>query len=445
VVWLFVRKVVEPLEQLRDTAEAIGSGDFSRRIEVKSKDECGELAQVFNQMTDNLKRSRDELESTVERLKTTQAHLVQSEKLSGIGEFVAGVAHELNNPLTTVMGFSELLKSADNVSPEHTTFVEMIFKSAQRCQKIVQALLSFARRHQPERKPACVNKLIESSLEILSYQLRTSNIEAQLRLDPKLPLAMVDTHQIQQVIINIINNARHAIEAHRPKGWIRITTEPAGPNVRIAIQDSGPGIAPENLSKIFDPFFTTKEVGKGTGLGLSLCYGIIKEHGGSIIPLSRRGEGATFIIELPITQEGESPDPASAAGKSLTTNSSAGAGKRVLVIDDEEPILRMISEILTRQGYMVDVAADGETGLKRLQQNNYDVTLCDWKMPGLNGRQVYEQAREANPTLSGRFIFITGDLVNDRTRKFLDAENNICLPKPFSLSEFSAAISRVMV
>ncbi|MFM2294142.1 MAG: hypothetical protein RLZZ350_555, partial [Verrucomicrobiota bacterium] len=283
VIWFFVHKVTEPLQELRDSVEAIGSGNFSKRVEVKTHDEFGELSEAFNQMTENLQHSRSELEATVERLKTTQAHLVQSEKLSGIGEFVAGVAHELNNPLTTVMGFSELMQRSE-VSAEHRSFVEMIHKSAERCQKIVQALLSFARRHQPERKPFCVNKLIESSLEILQYQLRTSGIEIILRLDSKLPQAMVDSHQIEQVMVNIINNARQAIEAHSPKGWIKITTESAGPSVRITVQDSGPGISSDNLSKIFDPFFSTKEVGKGTGLGLSLCYGIIQEHGGTITP-----------------------------------------------------------------------------------------------------------------------------------------------------------------
>jgi signal transduction histidine kinase len=162
-------------------------------------------------------------EMTVETLKTTQAQLIQSEKLSGIGEFVAGVAHELNNPLTSVMGFSELLVQADG-NPQHKRHLEMIHKSAQRCQKIVQSLLSFARRHQPERKVVCLNRLVEAAVEILHYQLRTSNIEVTTQFDSELPPAMVDPHQLQQVFLNLLNNARQAIEAHQPKGWIKITT-----------------------------------------------------------------------------------------------------------------------------------------------------------------------------------------------------------------------------
>jgi signal transduction histidine kinase len=443
LICFLVGKVTEPLRELRDSAEAVGRGDFSRRVEVRYEDECGELAQVFNQMTENLKNSREQLEMTVETLKTTQAQLIQSEKLSGIGEFIAGVAHELNNPLTSVLGFSELLRQA-KVDAKHKRYLEMIHKSAMRCLKIVQALLSFARRRSPERKPTCANVLVEAAIEILQYQLRTSNIEVTTSLDPDLPLAMMDSHQIQQVFVNIINNGRQAIEAHQPKGCIKVTTEAEGDMVRVIIQDNGPGISEENLSKIFDPFFTTKEVGQGTGLGLSLCYGIIKEHGGKITPRSKPGEGAAFIIELPITKEAGDKIEEKTSAEPEPANPREGAGKSVLVIDDEEPILQMVREALTPGGYEVDIVPDGESGLRRLSQKDYDLALCDWKMPGLNGRQVYERLRDMKPALSKRMIFITGDVINESTRTFLEQQNKICLPKPFTLSEFRAAIRKVL-
>ncbi len=444
VVWIWVRKVTAPLEELRNSAEAVGRGDFSRRVEVHTRDEYGDLAQVFNQMTENLKNSREQLEATVETLKTTQAQLIQSEKLSGIGEFVAGVAHELNNPLTAVMGFSELLKQEDP-DPQRGRHLDMILKSAQRCQKIVQSLLSFARRHHPERKAVCVNTLVEGAVEILQYQLRTSNIEVTTQLDPLLPQAMVDPHQIQQVFLNIINNARQAMEAHQPKGWIKITSAVRSNNVCITFRDNGPGIPPENLSKIFDPFFTTKEAGKGTGLGLSLCYGIIKEHCGTIVPRSRPGEGATFVIELPISYAAEekSTTEIKRAPEREKIDPHEGAGKKVLVIDDEEPILQMVRETLTRRGYQVDIAADGEAGLRHLDRKQYDVTLCDWKMPGLNGQQIYERIRSKDPAQSERIIFITGDMVNERTCRFLEEKHRICLAKPFTFAEFRSALGKV--
>lgn len=439
LMWIFVRRVTGPLEELRASVEAVGRGDFSRRINVPSQDECGELAAVFNQMTENLKQSREQLELTVASLKATQTQLIQSEKLSGIGEFVAGVAHELNNPLTSVMGFSELLRTT-NSDPKLNRHLEMIHKSALRCQRIVQSLLSFARRHQPEKKLTGINKLLEGAVEFLAYQLRTSSIEVHLTLDPNLPQAFADPHQLQQVFVNIINNARQAIEAHSPKGWVRVSSERHGDLIELVFQDSGPGIPETHLSKIFDPFFTTKEVGKGTGLGLSLCYGIIKEHGGNIRVESRPGEGARFIIDLPVAAPAaESP------GEGVTTfftkpATREGEGKRVLIVDDELPILEVLSETLGEYGYDVETVSNGEAALQRLTRNRYDLALCDWKMPGLSGRAVYEQLQTVNPEMCQRMIFITGDVINERTQNFLKSENRACLSKPFSLAEFRAAV-----
>jgi two-component system NtrC family sensor kinase len=446
VVWFLINRVTRPLRELRDSAEAVGRGDFSRRVPVRSKDECGELAISFNGMTENVQQSRTQLEKTVETLKGTQEQLIQSEKLSAVGEFVAGVAHELNNPLAAVVGFSEILKDTD-VGEKSQRYLDMIYKSALRCQKIVQSLLSFARRHQPERKPVSVNKLIEAVLEIVAYPLRTSNIEVATHFDPKLPVIMADEHQIQQVLLNIVNNARQAIEAHQPQpdGRIKISTEVCEPNVRVIVQDNGPGIPEENLRRIFDPFFTTKGVGKGTGLGLSLCYGIIKEHGGSIKPLSRPGKGATFIIELPIAYDfGEAIESLPTASMEKF-NPRDGEGKKILVIDDEESILQLVHDGLGQSGYRVDTVADGETALRRLEEDHYDVVFCDWKMPGLNGRQVYERLCATNPGLCRRVIFITGDVINEQMQKFLEAEKRPCLAKPFTLAELSNVIKTVLL
>jgi signal transduction histidine kinase len=442
-VWLLVNKVTQPLSELRDGAEAVGRGDFTRRVPVRSPDECGELATVFNQMTDNIQQSRAEIEKNVETLKNTQMQLIQSEKLSAVGEFVAGVAHELNNPLATVMGFSEMLKDNDADS-KNRRYLDMIYKSAQRCQKIVQSLLSFARRHQHERKPMSVNGMVEAVLEMLNYQLRTSNIEVVTQFDLTQPVVLADGHQIQQVLLNIINNARQAIEGHKSSGQIKIFTETSGERIHIIIRDNGPGISAENLRRIFDPFFTTKEVGQGTGLGLSLCYGIIKEHGGNITPSSRPGEGTTFTIELPILHfNGDSIEAASAT-KSKTLNPDEGVGKRILVIDDEEAILQMLRERLSQSGYSVDTASDGENALRQMRQQNYDVTFCDWKMPGLNGRQIYEKLREAKPDRCRRVVFFSGDVINEQMRGFLEQEKRPCLAKPFKFEDVHAAIRAIL-
>ncbi|HZF01235.1 MAG TPA: ATP-binding protein, partial [Methylomirabilota bacterium] len=438
MVWFFVNKATKPFSELRQGAEAVGRGDFNQRILVTSRDECGQLALVFNRMTENLQQSHSQLEKTVETLKNTQEHLVQREKLSAIGEFVAGVAHELNNPMAAVVGFSELLKK-ETQNEKCQLFSDRIFQAAMRCKKIVQSLLSFARRDKPRREPVSMNDLVETVLDIVGYSLRTGNIEMVRQFDPNLPMVMADSHQMQQVLLNIIGNAQQAMEASQPYGRIKITTETCLPNIRVTIEDNGPGIAQENMPRLFDPFFTTKEVGKGTGLGLSLCYGFVKEHGGSITPSSELGKGATFVIELPAMEQ-VTVQSRPVETKKLTN----GNGKRILIIDDEEPILNMIREDLSSLGYKVDVTTDGEKALRELEDKRFDLAICDWKMPGLGGRQIYEQLRDTNPKICGRMIFITGDVVNPQIRRFMENENRPCITKPFTLSEFHTAVENIL-
>ena len=440
VVWFFVHRVTRPLLELRDSAEAVGRGDFSRRVAVRSNDECGELATAFNRMTENVQSAQGELQQSVNTLKTTQAQLVQSEKLSAVGEFVAGVAHELNNPLAAVMGFSELLKNAD-VNEQHRRHLDLIFKSSQRCRKIVQSLLSFARRHQPERKPVAINKLIEDVLEIVAYQLRTSNVEVVCRLAADLPLVLADGHQVQQVMLNLINNARQAIEAHQESGRITLATERDGQFIRISISDNGPGIPPENLKRIFDPFFTTKEVGKGTGLGLSLCYGLIKEHGGDITVSSQPGHGATFTIALPATEGTQAADAASPGDAAV--NPLEGRGKKILLVDDENILLEMIRDDLQRHGYEVVTANNGEAALRELHAHKVDAICCDIKMPGMSGRQMYDWVCASRPEYARRLVFMTGDVINEPLQYFLEQENLACLNKPFALRELRQALQKI--
>ena len=192
-------------------------------------------------------------------------------------------------------------------------------------------------------------------------------------------------------------------------------------------------------------FFDTKEVGKGTGLGLSLCYGIVKEHGGTIVPKSRPGEGAAFVITLPITHETAPPSiQKKRAPDTDVINPREGLGKRVVVVDDEDAILQMVREALTRRGYQVDTAADGESGLNHINQSNYDLMLFDWKMPGLNGQEVHEQLRQKDSALAERVIFITGDVVNERVLDLVEKNKKVFFPKPFSMAEFREVIAKVL-
>jgi len=444
VVWFFVRRIIRPLRELRDTAEAVGQGDFSRKVRRFSNDECGDLADAFNQMTSNLQGSRAELEKAVEILKATQAQLIQSEKLSAVGQFVAGVAHELNNPLAAVIGFSDLLcqTGADEKVRPH---LELIAKSAHRCHKIVQNLLGFARQHAPERSLVQINGTIDEVLEIMAYEFRTSNITIVREFQDNLPVIMADPHQLQQVFVNILGNARQAIEAFRSDGRIVVRTGAEGKFVRVEFTDNGPGIRPENLAKIFDPFFTTKPVGKGTGLGLSLSYGMINEHGGNIRARSELGSGATFVIELPIA----TGVPA-ARGRELSRpvpmrpKASGPSGKKVLVVDDEEWILALARELLANDGHEVETVLGGEQAVAALRRRKFDVVVCDWKMPGLNGIQFYEHLLATDPAMAERVIFMSGDIINDTFQEFLRRHEKTCLPKPFPIEDFQNAVAAML-
>jgi two-component system NtrC family sensor kinase len=437
-VWLFVRRSIHPLRELRDSAEAVGRGDFSRRIERFSNDECGELAEAFNRMTGSLQGSRTELERTVETLKTTQTQLIQSEKLSAVGQFVAGVAHELNNPLTAVIGFSDLLVLRAENSPIKAQ-LEIVAKSAHRCHKIVQGLLSFARQHPPERGLTDVNATLEEVLEIMAYDLRTSNVEIVRDLQDGLPKIMADAHQLQQVFVNILSNARQAIQGFRHDGRIEVRTRLANSWLRIEFADNGPGIRQENLSKIFDPFFTTKPIGMGTGLGLSLSYGIIREHGGHIAVRSEVGQGAAFIIELPTT--GINPTfVEDGAPASVRPVAVAPTGKAVLVVDDEEWIRILARELIKSLGHDVETAESGEKAVEALRRRKFDAVVCDWKMPGMGGIQFYEYILETSPALAGRIHFMTGDVINPSFQEFLRKNGKTCLAKPFSINDFQSVV-----
>jgi two-component system NtrC family sensor kinase len=258
------------------------------------------LIAVGSQISSAMQRTLlfEETRQAYENLRRTQEQLLQSGKMAAVGQLISGVAHELNNPLTAILGYSQLLTSNGQSSPQAMEYADKLYKQAQRTHRIVQNLLSFSRQHKPERVAVRLNQLLEDTLALRDYDLRMSNVRVHLELDPELPVTSADPHQLQQVFLNMVNNAVDAILERAANGdlWVRSGCD--AEVLFVEFTDSGPGVV--DPSKVFDPFYTTKPVGKGTGLGLSICYGIITEHGGTIHVCNAPPRGASFRIELPL-------------------------------------------------------------------------------------------------------------------------------------------------
>ncbi len=379
--------------------------------------------------------------------KQLQQQLIQSEKLSAIGELISGIAHELNNPLTGVMGYSQLLQLRKDLDDRAKDSLLKINNLALRCQKIVQNLLSFARKQKPERTLSDINEILEKTVELRSYELQVNNIELTRELDRHLPKTIADAHQLQQVFLNILTNAEQAmLEAHG-KGQLTIRTRFDANNARIIVEiiDDGPGISENYLPKIFDPFFTTKEVGKGTGLGLSLSYGMIKEHGGNIFARSNLGSGATFVIELPVISHlRQESRPAPDLTPQALQFEKLVRGKRILVVDDEKYILEFFVEIFQTLRLQVDTAGNGRAAMQKIQVGDYDLIVSDFKMPQMSGRDLFNWIKENRPHLASRIIFVTGDTVSADTRSFFEDNNSRFLAKPFKIEEVKEVIQQAL-
>jgi PAS domain S-box-containing protein len=358
-------------------------------------------------------------------------------RLASIGELAAGVAHEINNPLTGVIGYAELLMQED-VPEQIKEDLEIIHDGAQRVAGIVSGLLKFARQTRPERIPVNINEIIKVTLRLRAYELETNNIKVVTNLSSDLPLTIADPGQLQQVFLNLTINAETEMKLAHGKGKLSIRTGQIDDIIRILFKDDGPGIPEENLERIFDPFFTTRDVGKGTGLGLSICHGIINEHGGKIYAESQPGKGATFIVELPIVAGKKR-----AAKRSTSLRRPKGAKRnRILVVDDEPVVGQLLSQILGGEGYTVEVTEDGKDALVRIKKKRYDLILLDIKLPGLSGRELYERIRGISPSLANRVVFMTGDVMAADTEAFLTRTKARVITKPFNVNQLKQEIHR---
>jgi len=368
--------------------------------------------------------------------KMLQEQLIQSEKMSAIGQLVSGVAHELNNPLAGISAFAQLLLTEKRFPPDQRTAAEMIYAEARRASRIVQNLLTFARQHKPERTSTSLNQVLDDALELRGYELRVRGIEVVRDYDEDLPETMADAHQLQQVFLNLITNAEQAMEKRQGNTQrLLVSTRRAGNVIRIEVEDSGPGIPPNLLERIFNPFFTTKPTGSGTGLGLSISLGIVREHEGKIWAENSPTGGAHFTIELPLVASQDSEQYAD-----TPTSAAAGERLRILVVDDEASVRVALQRYFASRGHEIETTASGRDALARLREGTFDAVVVDMRMPDLSGEQLYEELRVKDPAHAERVIFTTGQLVDEQVRNFLASTGRPYIPKPFEFTAFDQAL-----
>ncbi len=364
-----------------------------------------------------------------------QDQLIQSEKMSAIGQLIAGIAHDLNNPLASVIGFADFLLEGRDVPPPLVEPVRVIQQEAERAANIVRNLLNFARKQDHARRPTEVEPLLNATLTLLRTQMGSRRVELLLDLEDGLPTIDVDIGQVQQVFVNLINNAAQAIESVGRAGRVVVRARRWRDGVAVEVGDDGPGMEPAIAAQVFDPFFTTKPEGQGTGLGLSICQGIVKEHGGRIVLSTAPDQGARFTVELPRSSRAII-EPAPVA------DTPATPPLRILVIDDEPHILHYMRATLEAWGHGVEVAGDGEEGLALAADGDFDLILSDLRMPRLTGREFFEALTKRNPEAASRVVFSTGDTVHGDTTTFLESQAHPFLNKPFSLAELRALLAR---
>ena len=388
-------------------------------------------------------------------LKRLEEQLIQAEKLAAMGQMLAGVAHELNNPLTAILGVTELLRERSGTDETMQRQLELTHRQARRAARIVQNLLEFSRPASPQKKPLDVNVLIERTLQLQEHSLRRNQIDVHFQPQPGLPAVMGDGNQLIQVLLNLVTNAEQAIREVRDAGQIHIRVAQRASRIAVTVQDDGVGIRPEALPRIFDPFYTTKRPGGGTGLGLSICMSIIREHGGSLDAKALPSGGSLFTLDLPIVAEpGVVPGEVATPGASAKTLSSPSEnndkdvqGRSVLVIDDEESIRMLLEEGLSACGLRVDCAGSGEAAAALLAARSYDVLLCDLNLTAagggkVSGRDVVDQVLAAVGAEKPSIIFMTGDLVETEASAAGSSESRM-LQKPFRISDVLTMVQEV--
>jgi signal transduction histidine kinase/CheY-like chemotaxis protein len=437
-----------PLEELRLMVGEVRRGNLAVTGRVPRGIEIGSLVAAFLEMAGELREIRDSLEERVlergVKLEQAQAELLQAAKLASLGQLVSGVAHEINNPLTSILGFSEVLLSRATKDPAALGPLRTIRNEALRLKHLIINLTTFA-RHAPNRAERTdLRQVLLRLTDLRDYQLQANNLT--LHMDcPGNPIWVVaDADQLMQVMLNLVLNAEHAIKGCRERGDIWLACGEDAGKAWFSVRDNGCGMAHDVLNHMFEPFFTTKPAGEGTGLGLSVSYGIIRQHGGSISVESEPGKGSTLRVSIALAP---STRPAANAAAPRTAPPSEkrprSKSSHALVIDDEPGILEMITDGLEALHCQVTTVQDSTAVAAALEHGQFDLVLCDLKMPGQNGFEIYQLLRDTRPALASRFILMTGNLA-DAKKYSAELAQVALLPKPFTLASLRDIVKQVL-
>jgi PAS domain S-box-containing protein len=382
-------------------------------------------------------RDITEKKRSAEELTRQRESLYQREKLAALGSLLAGVAHELNNPLSVVVARAVLLEEQGN--PAAQTAALKIRTAAERCARIVRTFLAMARQQQPERGPVAINDVISAALDITAYPVRTSSIEVKLDLAKDIPLIHADADQLHQVLLNLIINAQQSLQDHPGPRHIRVTSrfDTRAQLVRVTVADNGPGIPAHLRARIFEPYFTTKPTGIGLGVGLAVSLGIVEAHEGTLTVACPAQGGAEFSITLPL-------GAVAASAVETSFPSKADPSRRsILVIDDEAEIRETLADILVAAQHRVVTVASGREALQHMAVEHYDVILTDVRMPDLDGRALYQEIERRWPGRGVRVVFVTGDTLASTLREFVSESGRRVIEKPFLPSEVRRVVAEL--
>ena len=374
-----------------------------------------------------------------------EQQLRQAEKLSALGQMISGVAHELNNPLAVIKGYTDLMLLSHNLDQETRATLIKVAQEGNRAARLVHNFLSFAQPEAPEHSHLEFNALVQRSLNLRSGDLQAARTELILNLAPDDLPVLGDASQLSQVISHIINNAMQAMAGQSTRPTLIISTRSHDEKIQLRIEDSGPGVPDDVLPHIFDPFYSTRPAGAGAGLGLSICYSIVLHHKGRLYYEPRVPAGACFTVELPLAQE-SAPGAANRLQPSLrpTTAEPAPNNRRIMVVDDEAGIADLLKEMLRLLGYDAVSFNNPEQALAALAEEPCDAVISDFRMPGMNGGQLYQSTIRQHPYLAGRFIFVTGDIINEETKSFFQTTGLPYILKPFQLASVEAAVENAL-